>query len=515
LHFNGYYMVIQSGPTHGEQNEGLAMTHDVFISYSHMDLEIAKKVCATLEEAGLRCWIAPRDIRAGKEWAEAIMDGIETSRAMVLVLSSHANQSQQVRREVQLAVGQNMPVIPFRIENTPPSQALKYFLGAVHWLNAFPPPVEAHFPELIESVKSALPRGASPVVGLDPQAVVVQMPIHGGSPAAESPRPTTPPRELPRAVPFVTAAEPRPQTSPSPLRGTVATSKPWMRWRVGIITVGVVALWLTFIVWHWKAALSPENSPNNAPHVETPRLGASAPAAGTVRQNGRDGLNYVWIPAGTFMMGCSPGDTECDPDEKPPHQGTLTRGFWMGQAEVTVAAYKRFATAAGRTMPAAPNFNSGWANDNMPIVYVTWADAQTYCGWVGGRLPTEAEWEYAARGGSTEARYGGITEVAWYDQNSGGQTHEVAQKRANGFGLYDTLGNVWEWVNDRFDENYYRSSPSQDPSGPTSGPYRVLRGGSWNIYPRGVRVSDRGRNTPEDRGNDVSGFRCVGEVNFP
>ncbi len=150
----------------------------------------------------------------------------------------------------------------------------------------------------------------------------------------------------------------------------------------------------------------------------------------------------------------------------------------------------------------------------MPIVNVSWDDAQAYCGWMGGRLPTEAEWEYAARGGSTEARYGNLDEIAWYNQNSGNQTHEVAQKRANGFGLYDMLGNVWEWVNDWYDQNYYQNSPSQDPKGPASGQFRVLRGGSWRNLPRYVRVSFRGWYNPAVRGISL-GFRCGGEVFVP
>jgi serine/threonine-protein kinase len=241
------------------------------------------------------------------------------------------------------------------------------------------------------------------------------------------------------------------------------------------------------------------------------RLEDIGPPTGTVRENRRDGLNYVWIPPGTFMMGCSPGDSECFSQEKPAHQVTITRGFWIGQTPVTVGAYKRFAGATGRQMPDAPNFNNGWTNDNMPIVYVRWDDAQAYCGWMGGRLPTEAEWEYAARGGNTEARYGPIDEVAWYSNNSGGQTHDVARKRRNGFGLYDMLGNVWQWVNDWYDESYYQSSPSQDPAGPTSGQYRVLRGGSWCDSPRVVRVSNRIGSCPAGR-SDGYGFRCGGEV---
>ena len=232
---------------------------------------------------------------------------------------------------------------------------------------------------------------------------------------------------------------------------------------------------------------------------------------GEVRVNPNDGLKYVWIPPGTFMMGCSAGDTECRSDEKPPHQVTITKGFWIGQTEVTVGAYKRFAAATGRQMSGGPSFDSHWAgeNDSLPMAYVDWDDAHDYCTWAGGRLLTEAEWEYAARAGSTEARYGSLDEVAWYDYNSGGQTRPVGEKRANEFGLYDILGNVWEWVNDWYDKNYYQSSPSQDPAGPASGEYRVLRGGSFSDNRSGIRVSNRLRlplaNGPTMAGSVVAG----------
>lgn len=254
--------------------------------------------------------------------------------------------------------------------------------------------------------------------------------------------------------------------------------------------------------------------------VTSPLLRATKVAAAVLsRGNPKDGLMYVWIPPGTFMMGCSPGDDKCKKDEEPAHQVDVTKGFWMGQAEVTVGAYKRFAAATGRQMPPEPDhygrlFNPGWANEAMPIVNVTWDDAQAYCRWAGGRLPTEAEWEYAARGGSMEARYGPIDDIAWYSFNNGAGAHEVAQKRANGFGLFDVLGNVWEWVGDWYREDYYQDCSPQDPSGPFTGQKRVLRGGSWlNTY-EFVRLSTRGSCHPALANNNV-GLRCVWEVFDP
>lgn len=264
-----------------------------------------------------------------------------------------------------------------------------------------------------------------------------------------------------------------------------------------------------------KSAIVPQLEPVVPKRVELPPQPSERKpyqrAMTPVRENPKDGLKYVWIPPGSFMMGCSPGDKECYENEEPSHRVTISKGFWIGQTQVTVGAFKRFAAATGRDMPPAPYFNSGWANENMPIVNVSWDDAREYCTWAGGRLLTEAEWEYAARGGSTEARHGNIDEIAWHHKNSGGRTREVAQKRANDFGLFDVLGNVSEWVNDWYDDKYYQNSPSQDPPGPTSGRWRVLRGGSWDDFPWDVRVSGRTGNYPVARDNNM-GLRCGCEV---
>jgi serine/threonine protein kinase/formylglycine-generating enzyme required for sulfatase activity len=225
----------------------------------------------------------------------------------------------------------------------------------------------------------------------------------------------------------------------------------------------------------------------------------AGPAVVTTKVNPKDGLTYVWIPAGTFQMGCSPGDSECSSNEKPAHAVTITKGFWMGQTEVTQAAYQR-------VIGTNPSHFHG---DRLPVEEVSWDDANAYCSAVGMRLPTEAEWEYAARAGSTAARYGDLDAVAWYDKNSGNQTHEGGQQLPNAWHLYDMLGNVWEWVADWYDESYDGQSPSQDPRGPSKGFARALRGGSWRYGARFSRVSDRYRIQPGIRG--VVGFRCVGE----
>ena len=154
--------------------------------------------------------------------------------------------------------------------------------------------------------------------------------------------------------------------------------------------------------------------------------------------NPADELNYVWIPAGTFMMGCSAQDSECKDNEKPTHQVNMEKGFWLGQTEVTVTAYRRFAAKSARHSPAGEG--------TLPVSGVSWADAKEYCAAMGVRLPTEAEWEYAARAGNSQPYYGVISDIAWYADNSGDAPHTVGTKQPNAFGLYDMLGNVWSAV---------------------------------------------------------------------
>jgi eukaryotic-like serine/threonine-protein kinase len=228
---------------------------------------------------------------------------------------------------------------------------------------------------------------------------------------------------------------------------------------------------------------------------------------GQTRVNRRDNLTYVWIAPGAYRMGCSEVDSACRDDETP-HQVTLTRGFWIGQSEVTAKAFRHYTLAAGTAMPKSPDDNPGWKDESMPISNVSWSAAGAYCGWAGGRLPTEAEWEFAARGGSEQLRYGAIEQTAWYKGNSSGHTQAVKTLAPNPYGLYDMLGNVWEWTADFYGRDFYGIGPASDPQGPQTGEYRVARGGSWMREPSDIRVSLRYPTAP-DNPDQGSGMRCA------
>jgi formylglycine-generating enzyme required for sulfatase activity len=219
-------------------------------------------------------------------------------------------------------------------------------------------------------------------------------------------------------------------------------------------------------------------------------------------------IEFVSIPAGRFMMGCSQGDEQCYADEKPQYEVQITRSFQLGKYEVTQGQW-------AKVMGSNPSKFKG--EDRLPVEEVSWNDVQRFIAKLNAlndgyryRLPTEAEWEYAARGGTTGVYYGNLDAIGWYEENSGSKTHPVGQKQPNGFGLYDMLGNVWEWCSDGYDKSYYGSSPGSDPKGPDSAQGRVLRGGSWDDISSNARASSRVGVVPFVRGNAI-GFRVCRE----
>jgi formylglycine-generating enzyme required for sulfatase activity len=225
---------------------------------------------------------------------------------------------------------------------------------------------------------------------------------------------------------------------------------------------------------------------------------AASPKPGDSKVNPKDGLRYRWIPPGSYTSGCSQGDKQCFKEELPNRHITLTKGFWLGETEVPQSAWEK-------VVPEIEN-PSIFPGPDMPVEEVTYPDAIAYCSAIGGRLPTEAEWEYAARAGSTSARYGDLDKIAWYYGNSHFTTHPVGKKQPNAFGLYDMLGNVIEWTNTYF--TVQLSQENIDPKGPSSAEYRTLRGGGWYDDPELVRASNRSWFEDGDTDYNV-GFRCV------
>ena len=217
-------------------------------------------------------------------------------------------------------------------------------------------------------------------------------------------------------------------------------------------------------------------------------------------------FNMIKVEGGTFTMGATSEMTEPWDDEKPTHKVTLS-SYYIGETEVTQALWKA-------VMGSNPSFFKG---DDLPVEEVSWDDCQDFILKLNSitkrsfRLPTEAEWEFAARGGnkSKHTQYSGsgnIGEVAWYDGNSGSKTHPVKTKKANELGIYDMSGNVWEWCQDWYGS--YSNCAQDNPTGPNSGANRVYRGGSWNGSARNCRSSHRGDDAPGSSG-DYLGLRLV------
>ncbi len=243
------------------------------------------------------------------------------------------------------------------------------------------------------------------------------------------------------------------------------------------------------------------------------------------------GMEFVWVPKGCFQMGSPSSESGRYSDEGPVHR-VCVDGFWLGKYEVTNGQYRRYKSGHNSKSYKGNSLNG----DSQPVVEVSWEDATAFSEWLSRksgkkfRLPTEAEWEYAARAQTTTARFWGdgesgacnfanvndrtskrVNNFSWdnFSCDDGyAVSAPVGSFRANAFGLYDMLGNVWEWCSDWYSKNYYKSSPVNNPQGSFSGSLRVIRGGGWRLKPRSVRSAIRFRIRPGLRGLNL-GFRLV------
>ena len=260
----------------------------------------------------------------------------------------------------------------------------------------------------------------------------------------------------------------------------------------------------------------PTRTPTKVPSKTPTRTPDPNPVRGSTMTREKDHMVMVYVPAGEFEMGGS--DADAWNREKPVHPVDLD-AYWIDKYEVSNAQYALCVAAGDCTKPSSTgsrdrsNYYGNPDYDNYPVIYVSWHQAQAYCQWAGGELPTEAQWEKAARGTDSRTYPWGnespTSSLARYNWNTG-DTSPVTdyESGASPYGALNMAGNVWEWVRDWYDSNYYSNSPAENPSGPASGGYRVLRGGSWSNDNWYVRAAFRGSDSPTLTSVYI-GFRCA------
>ncbi len=360
-------------------------------------------------------------------------------------------------------------------------------------------------------------KGAGETGGFVPQGLQVQHPKQDAVNTDQKPRRPSPQRELP--------------------------ALPWKPVILGAGLVLVVALVVLGIPAAARPAGSLRNQGEGVPSAPAATLPAPAVMQPTptimIQMAQADGMVMVYIPAGEFQMGSESGRD----NERPVHPVNLD-AYWIDKTEVTNAMFARYVKETAYRTGAEVNgksnvlIGSEWVEingatwqhprkrsdniqgmDEYPVVHVTWIDAQNYCRWAGRRLPTEAEWEKAARGTDGRAYPWGDApletdeEVQTGDEGLYGGFQFLAPAGSfpdtiSPYGVTDMAGNVWEWVADWYNENFYSRSPDENPTGPASGQYRVLRGGSWVFTGKNIRASDRGKGDPFSPYSRV-GFRCA------
>ncbi len=521
------------------------MPHRVFISYSVEDSRLATEVCGRLEAADIGCWIAPRDVRPGSEWTEAIMEAIEATTILAVLVSRASNGSEFVQRELECATSLKKLILPIRLDREPLSASLRFLLSSSHWMSIHDGGVEQHGAAITDAVR----------------AMLAQRPSAPRAPDREQEE-TRPASVRP---PLLQAAKPHP--------GAVDVVSRWLGTRAGklgatIVTLLVVAV-VAFAMRRWidstlqlvmgsqtGTTKPPVRPPDREP---PPRIDDAStvdahpkPEAPLITNS--LGMKLVRIAPGTFRMGSPEGEPYREEIENS-FDCTISKAFYMGATEVTRGQFQAFVDATGYITDAERSgFSDRWTAEGWeqvrghswksavfgqtarhPVVDVSWTDAAAFCEWLSKQesarysLPTEAQWEYCYRAGSTtiwpwgttpeEAQQeGNAADIAAKGADDGLVNYfpfddgyvasaPVASFKPNPWGIYDMFGNVREWCMDWYWD--YPGSAATDPAGSRPAKWRMVRGSSFGNSPAASRSANRARTPAAVPSAQHIGFRVV------
>ena len=482
------------------------MPRDAFISHASVDAELALSICEGLEQRGLTCWIAPRDVRSEGTYGTEIIRGLRECAAFLIVLTAASSESQQVEREAERASHYQKRIIPLSFGGGEPGERLEFYTAGrqrvacaatidERFLDRLAQVIRGEPPVVPERPRAdAAPRAASrptlAIAGVVAAVVVVAtlgLYLSGALTGRLTPPAGERPGLAPVSEPQPAAPAPRPTDPPAAATGPPSAAKETNSIARGSTPPAAP-----------PAGNVPEGRRPDVPATsskpETARGGrATAPdvagAATALVVNGVT-LRFAVIPGGTFRMGCGPGDGDCSDDEKS-RRVVAVDPFQISVTEVTQAFWQA-------TMGENP---SDFQGTQQPVENVSWQDAKKFVEKLNERgdgftyaLPMEADWEYAARAGSGVPEQ--LAKVAWFGLLTSSEVparpQNVGRKQANAWGLFDMLGNVAEWCEDWFSPNYQR----------------VIRGGAWTDSAAALRFSARGKAVPTTRTYAI-GIRVV------
>lgn len=506
----------------------------IFISYSRKDEEYVNRLVESLENEGFEVWI-DRALLTGDTWTQVINHKIDTCDAFVVVMTDSSKESKWVNREVLYALQEGKKIFPLLLQGKlwMLLQDFNYFkvTDGLTPDRKFFKDIEKTVPRSeawLKSQREAAEKAAREKSRLQAEKLERQKAEKEKNDREESGRKRKEKglrekqvREGREEAKRVTEKKEEKPVAVKPKSGGQI-----VYWFGGFIILVFGAIFFSRLTNSLKPeptlvikpsqvfttstkteTSTPSTTPSPEPTLTYTVTSTSTPVPSRITDS--KGVPMALVPAGNFIMGSKNGDV----DEVSVHEVYLN-DFYIDIFEVTNALYNVCISDGVCGVPNSGYYQYSDYSDH-PVVNVTWAQADQYCKWRGGYLPTEAQWEKTARGGD-ERTYPWGEEVDCSKANYRtcvGNTAKIGSYESgkSPYGVYDLAGNVWEWVADWYDDNYYQYSPSSNPLGPTSGKYRVIRGGSWSFRIDDLPAYNRRESDPDSDRNTI-GFRCAKDV---